>query len=190
MPGLPVPQHLLEFSQCPLSQRCHPTISSSAAHFSSCSQPFPISESFPMSRLFTSGGQSTGASDSASVLPMNIQGWFPLGLTGLISLPSKGLSRVFSSTTIRKHPFLSTQPSSWSTSHIRIQLLEKPSLWPDRPLSAKWCLCFLTHCLGLLYPSFQEASVFYSWLQSPSTVILVALLGILLAPFSSWRNWG
>ena len=82
----------------PLSQWCYLTISSSVALFSFCLQSFPASGSFPMSRVFTSGGQSIGASASASVLPMNIQGWFPLGLTGLISLLSKGLSRVFSST--------------------------------------------------------------------------------------------
>ena len=79
---------------CPLSQWCHPTISSSTIPFSSCLQSFPESESLPMSRLFTSGGQNIGAPASASVLPMNIQGWFPLGLTGLISLQSKRLSRV------------------------------------------------------------------------------------------------
>ena len=96
---------------CPLSQWCHLTISSSASPFSSCSQSFPASGFFPMSGLFTSGGQRIG--DSASVLPMNIQGWFPLGLTGLKSLLSKGLSRVFFSTTIWKHRFFSTQPSLW-----------------------------------------------------------------------------
>ena len=85
--------------------------------FSSCSQPFPASESFPMSWLFTSGGQIIGASASAPVLPMNIQGWFPLGLTGLISLQSKGLSRVFSSTMVQKHQFFSAQPYLWSNSH-------------------------------------------------------------------------
>ena len=83
-------------NSCPLSQWCHPTISSSVTPFSSCLQAFPAPESFPKSQLFASGGQSTGA--SVSVLPMNIQGWFPLGLTGLISMLSKGLSRVFSST--------------------------------------------------------------------------------------------
>ena len=83
-----------------------------------CLQPFPASRSFPVSQLFTSGGQSIRASASSSVLPMNIQGWFPLGLTGLISLQSKGLSRIFSSTTIWKHQFFSTQPSLWSSSHI------------------------------------------------------------------------
>ena len=81
---------------CPLNQWCHPTISSSVALFSFCFQSFPVSESFPMSQLFTSGGQSIGVSASASVLPVSIQGWFPLGLTGLISLQPEGLSRVFS----------------------------------------------------------------------------------------------
>ena len=90
-------------NSCPLSQWCHSTISSSVAPFSSWLQSFPASRSFPLSRLFTSGGQSVGALASLSVLPMSTQGWFPLGLTGLISLQSRGLSRVFSSTTIRKH---------------------------------------------------------------------------------------
>ena len=93
-------------NSCPLSQWCHPTISSSVVPFSSCLQSFPVSGSFPMSWLFESGRQSTGASGSASVLPMNIQDWFPLGLTGWISLQSKGLSRDFSSTTVWKHQFL------------------------------------------------------------------------------------
>ena len=87
-------------NSCSLSQWCHPTISSSVIPFSSCPQSFPASRSFPMSQLFTSGGQSIEVSASVSVLPMNTQGWFPLGLTGLISLLFKGLSRVFSSTTI------------------------------------------------------------------------------------------
>ena len=101
----------------PLSWGCHTTIASSVAPFSSCPLSFSASGSFPMSRLFTSGGQSNGTSASASVLPMNIQGWFPLGWTGLISLQSKGLSRVFSSTTVQKHQ-LDPQPSLWSNSHI------------------------------------------------------------------------
>ena len=105
--------------------------------------------SFPVSHFFTSAVQSIGASASASVLPMSIQGWLPLALTGLVSLLSKGLSRVFSSTTIRKHQFFSTQPSTWSNCHIHIGLLEKPYLWLYGPLSAKWCLCFLICCLGL-----------------------------------------
>ena len=95
------------WESCPLSRWCHPTISSFLAPFSSCLQSFPVSGSFPLSLLFTSGGQIIGASASASVLPMNIQGWFPLGLTGLISLQSKGLPRVFC-TTVWKHEFFST----------------------------------------------------------------------------------
>ena len=92
---------------CPLSRWCHPTVSSSVILFSSCLQSFPASGSFPVSQFFTTGAQSIGVSDSASVLPMNIQDWFPLGLTGLLSLPSKGLSRVFSNTTVPKHQFFS-----------------------------------------------------------------------------------
>ena len=111
-------------NSCPLSQWCHPIISSSVVPFSSCLQSFPASGSSPMSRLFASGDQSIGASDS--VLPINIQGWFSLGLTGLIFLLSKGLSRVFSSTTVRKHQFFDTQPSLWFNCHIHTWLLEKP----------------------------------------------------------------
>ena len=109
---------------CPLSQWCHPTISSSAIPFSSCLQSFLASGSFPMSQFFASGLQSIGA--SASVLPMNIQDWFPLGWTGWISLQSKGLSRVFSNTTVQKHQLVSAQLSLYSNSHIHTWLLEKP----------------------------------------------------------------
>ena len=110
-------------NSCPSHQWCHPTVSSSVICFSSL-QSFPASGSFPVSQLFPSGGPSIGA--SASVLPMNIQGWFPLGLTGLISLLSKGLSRALSSTTIQKHQFFSAHPSLWSNCHIPTWLLEKP----------------------------------------------------------------
>ena len=109
-----------------LSRWFHPTISSSVVPFSSCLQSFPASGSFPMSQFFASGGQNTGVSASASVLPMNIQDWFTLGWTGWISLQSKGLSRVFSNTTVQKHQFFSAQPSLWSNSHIHTWLLEKP----------------------------------------------------------------
>ena len=105
-------------NSCPLSRWCHPTISSSVTSFSSCPQPFLASGSFPVSRLFVPGGQRIGASVSASVHPMNIHSWFPLGLTGFICLQSKGLSRVFSSTTIQNHQFFKAQPSSWPSSHI------------------------------------------------------------------------
>ena len=112
-------------NSCPLSQWYHPTISSSVIPFSSCLQSFPASGSFPMSKFFASSDQSIGVSASASVLPMNYQDWFTLGLTGWISFQSKGLSRVFSNTIVQKHQFLSTQLSLWSDSHIHIWLLEK-----------------------------------------------------------------
>ena len=98
-------------NSCSLSQRCHPAILSSVIPFSSCLQSFPASGSFPMSQLFAWGGQSIGVAASTSVLPMNIQDWSPLGWTGWISLQSKGLSRVFSNTTVQKHQFFGTQLS-------------------------------------------------------------------------------
>ena len=115
-------------NSCPLSQWCYLVISSSAALFSFCLQSFPASGFFPVSWLFISGGQSIGASASASstVLPVTIQDWFPLGLSGLISLQSKGLSRAFSNTTVQKHQFFCAQPSFCSSSHLHTWLLEKP----------------------------------------------------------------
>ena len=110
-PPCPSPTPGVYPDSCPLSWWCHLTISSPVIPFSSCLQSFPTSGSFPMSHLFTSGGQSIGASASASVLPMNIQDWFPLGWTGWISLQSKGLSRVFSNTTVQKHQLFCTQHS-------------------------------------------------------------------------------
>ena len=110
----PSPTPKVCLNSCPLSRWCHPTISSSVIPFPSCLQSFPASGSFPMSQLFISGGQSTEASASASVPPMNIQDWFPLGLTYLISLQSKGLSRVFSNTTVQKHQFFGAQPLLWA----------------------------------------------------------------------------
>ena len=104
----------------PLSWWCHPIISSSVTSFSFCPQSFPASWSFPMSWFFTWGIQSIGASAYASVLPMNIQNWFLLGFTGLVSLLSKGLSRVFSSSTVWKHQFFGTQPPLRSSFHICI----------------------------------------------------------------------
>jgi len=113
-------------NSCSSSQWYHSTISSSIILFFSCLQSFSASSSFPISQFFTSGSQSIKVSASASVLPMNIQGWFPLGLTGLISLQSKGLSRVFSSTTVWRHQFFRAQPFLLSSSHIHTWLLEKP----------------------------------------------------------------
>ena len=135
-------------NSCPLSQWCHPTISSSVTPFS-CPQSLPASVSFPMSWLFASGSQSIGASASASVLPMNSQVIFLLGLTRLISFLSKGLSKVFSTATVPKYRFFGAQPSLWSNSHIYTWLLVKPSLCLYESLLAKWCLCFLICCLGL-----------------------------------------
>ena len=129
-------QSLLKFMSIELVK--HPTISSSVIPFYSCPQSFPASGSFPMSLFFISGGQNIGASASAPVLPTNIQGCFPLGLPGFISLLSKELSRIFLSTTVRRHQFFGAQPSLWSNSHIHIWLLEKPQLWLYGPLSAKW----------------------------------------------------
>ena len=102
-PPCPLPALGVYSNSCPLSWCCHPSISSSVVPFSSCLQSFPASGSFPMSQFFASSGQSTGVSASASVLSKNIQDWFPLGWTGWISLQSKGLSRVFSNTTVQKH---------------------------------------------------------------------------------------
>jgi len=108
-------------NSCPPSRWCHPTILSSVSPFSYCPQSFPASGSFPTSWLFTSGAQSIGASVSASVLPMNVQGWFPLRLTGLIFLQSKGHSKSLLQHNL-KHQFFCTQPSLWSNSHIRTNL--------------------------------------------------------------------
>ena len=151
-------------------QQARPSCSSPSprAHPSSCSlnwwydpaphpllpsSPFPFCfsehQSFPMSQFFTSGGQSTGASASASILPMSIQGWFPLGFTGLISLLSKGFSKVCCSTTVWKHQFYGGLPSLWSYSDIYTWPLERQKLWLYGPLLANWYLCFLIHCQGL-----------------------------------------
>ena len=111
-------------NSCPLSKWYHPTIWSSVVSISSCLQSFPASGSVLMSQLFASGGQSIRA--SASVLPVNIEDWFPLGLTDLIFLQSKGLSRVVSKMTVKKHQFFGTQLSLWSNSHIHTCLLKKP----------------------------------------------------------------
>ena len=124
-PPCPSPTPGVHPNSCPLSWWCHPAISSSVVPFSSCPQSLPASVSFPMSQLFALGGQSTGVS-LASFLPKNTQDWSPLEWTGWISLQSKGLSRVFSNTTVQKHQFFGTQLSSQSDFHIHIWPLEKP----------------------------------------------------------------
>ena len=125
-PPCPSPTPRVHPNACPSSRWCHPAISSSVLPFSTCPQSLPASRSFPMSQLFTSGGQSIGVSASASVLAMNTQDWSPLGWTGWISLPSKGLSRIVSTTTVQKHQFIGAQFSSQSNSHIHTWPLEKP----------------------------------------------------------------
>ena len=147
-PHHPSPTPGVYSNPCPLSQWCHPTISSSVIPFSSCPQSFPASGSSPMSQLFASGGQRIGVSASISVLPMNTQDWFPLEWTGRISLRSKGLSIVFSNTTVQNHQFFSAQLSSQSNSHIHSWPLGKPQPLLDRPLLAKLCLCFWICYLG------------------------------------------
>ena len=122
-PPCPSPTPGVYPNSCPLSRWCHPIISTSVIPSSSCPQSLPASESFPVSQLFTWGRQSIGVSASASVLPMNTQDWSPLGW---ISLQSKGLTRVFSNTTVQKHQFFGAQLSSQSNSHIHTWPLEKP----------------------------------------------------------------
>ena len=126
-PPCPSPAPGVHSNSCPSSQWCRSAIlSSPIIPFSCFSQSLPASASFPMSQLFTKGGQSIGVSASASVLPMNTQDWSPSGWTGWISLQSKGLSRVFSNITVQKHQFFSAQLSSQSNSHIHTWPLEKP----------------------------------------------------------------
>ena len=125
-PPCPSPTLRVYSNSCPSSRWCHPNISSPILPFSSCLQSFWASGSFQMTQFFASGGQSIGVSASISVLPMNIQDWSPLGWTGWISLQSKGLSRVFSNTTVQKLQFFCAQLSLWSNSHIHTWPLEKP----------------------------------------------------------------
>ena len=125
-PPCPSPTPRIHSDSCPSSQWCHPAISSSVIPFSFCPKSLSASESFPVTQLFTWGGQSTGVSALASVLPKNTQDWSPLEWIGWISLQSKGLSRVFSNTTVQKQQFFSAQPSSQSNSHIHTWPQEKP----------------------------------------------------------------
>ena len=135
-PPCPSPTPGVYSNSCPSSWWCHPAISSSVIPFSS-PQSLPASGSLPMSQLFTWGGQSTGVSASTSVLLMNTRDWSPLGWPGWISLQCKGLSRVFSNTTVQKHQFFSAQLSSQSNSHIHTWPLEKSYPWLNWPLLAK-----------------------------------------------------
>ena len=153
----PLPSPEAYSNSCPLSQWCCLTISSFVVPFS-CLPSFPASWSFPMSWLFTSGGQSIEA--LASVLPMNVQGWFPLDWLVWSPCYPRDSQKSLSSTTVWKHQFFGAQPSLWSNTHIHTWLLEKPLHCLYGPLSAKWCLRFLICCLGLPLIFFQGASVF------------------------------
>ena len=162
----PSPYPGVRSNLCPLNRWCHPIISSSAALFSSGLQSFPTSRSFLMSQLFTSGGQSIGASASASVLLMNIQGWFPLGLTGLISLLSKGLSRVFSNTTVQKHQFLLLYGPILTCIH---------DYWKNHSfdyMDLCWQISLLFNMLFVITFLPRSKHLLISWLQTPSAVIL------------------
>ena len=150
-------------NSCPSSQWCHPTISSSVVPFSSHLQSFPASRSFPMSQFFTSGGQSFGVSASTSVLPMNIQDWFPLELTGWVSLQYKGLSRVFSNTTVQKHQFFSAQIYSPTLTSIH-------DYWKNHSQVVSLFLNMLSRLVIAFLP--RSKHLLISCLQSPSVVIL------------------
>ena len=147
-PDFPVHHHLQEFAQTHVLwvsdaiQPSHPLLFPSPP-------TFKLSQHQGLFQSLESGGQRVRASASSSVPPMDIQDWFPFELTSLISLKSKGLSRVFSNTTVQKHQYFGAQPSLWSNSHIHTWLLEKPQLGIYEPLSAKWCLCFSICCLCL-----------------------------------------
>ena len=166
-PPCPSPTPGVHSDTRPLSHWCHPAISSSVVPFSSCPQSLPASESFPMSQLFAWGGKSTGVSASASVLPMNIQDWFPLWLTGWISLQSKGLSRVFSNTTAQMHQFFSAQPSSQSNSHIHT------------------CLVGHLHLISTLL-NFLFSNSFYLWSTSNSSSFRGPEIPMMISVVLTW----
>ena len=155
-PPCPSPTPGVYSNLCPLNRWYHPAISSSVVPFSSCPQSLPASGSFTMSQLFAWGGQSIGVSALASVLPMNTQDWSPLGWTDWI-LQSRGLTRVFSNTTVQKHQFFGAQPSSQSNSHIHTWPLEKPQPWLDRPFVGK-VMSLLFNMLSRLVITFLPRS--------------------------------
>ena len=146
----------------PLSQWCHPTISSSVIPFSSCLQSFPATGSFPLSQFFTSRGQNIGASASADVLPMNTEGWFPLGLTGWISLLYKGPSSIFSNTTVQKYQLFCAQLYFWFKSHIHTDLCQQSNVSVFLICCHRLAIAFLPRSKCLLI----------SWAQSLLAVIL------------------
>ena len=160
-------------NSCPLVRWCHPAISSSVTLFFSCLESFPASGSFQMSQFFASVGQSIGASASASVFPMNSQDWSPLGLTGLISLQSKGLSRVFSNTTVQKHQFFGTQLSLWSNSHPYTTTGKAIALTRQIFVGKVLSLLFnrLTRFVIAFLPRIKCLLIL--WLKSPSVMVIL-----------------
>ena len=194
-PPCPSPTSRLYSNSCPLSWWYHPTISSSVIRFSSCRQSFPASGSFQMSQLFASGGQSMGVSASTSVLPMNTQDCSPLGWTGWISLQSKGLSRVFSNTTVQKHQFFCAQLS------LIVQLSHSYMTTGKTIAITRWTfdgkvMSRLFNMLYRLVITFFPRSkhLLISWLQSPSVVILElpkikSLTVSIVSPFISMKWW-
>ena len=168
----PLPSPEAYSDSCPLSQWCCLTISSFIVPFS-CLPSFPASRSSPMTWLFTSGGQSIGASALASDLPMNIQSWFPLELTGLISLQSKGLSRVCSKTTVQKHQFFDVQPSLWSQLSYLYMITGKTRALTIKTFADKvMSLLFNTLSRFVVALLLRIKHLLIPWLQSPSAVIL------------------
>ena len=172
-PPCPLPTPGVRSNSCPSSRWCHPASSSFVVPFSSCPQSLPASESFPISQLFAWNGQSIGVSASASVPPMNTQDWSPLDWNGWISLQSKGLSRVFSNTTVQNHQFFGTQLSSQSSFHIHTWPLEKPIALTTRTFVGQ-VMSLLLNMLSRLVITFLPRSkrLLISWLQLPSAVIL------------------
>ena len=173
-PPCPLPTPRVHSDSHPSSQWCHPAISSSVVPFSSCPQSLPASESFQMSQLFTWGGQSTRVSALASFLPKKSQGWSPSEWTGWISLHSKGLSRVFSNTTVQKHQFFGAQLSSQSNSHIHPYMTTGKTIALTRWTFVGKVMSLLLNMLSRLVITFLSRSkcLLISWLQSPSAVIL------------------
>ena len=171
-PPCPPPTPRVHPNPCPLSRWCHPAISSSVVHFSSCPQSFPASGSFPVSQFFTPGGQSIGVSAWTSVLLMNVQDWSPSGWTGWISLQSKGLSRVFSNTTVQRHQFFSAQLSLVQLSHPYMTTGKTIAL--TRQTFVGKVMSLLFNMLSRLVITFllRNKHLFISWLQSPSAMIL------------------
>ena len=180
----PSPSPRVRSNSCPFGPWCHPTISSSVVPFSSCPQSFPASGSLPMSQFFVSYGQSIGPSAATSVLPMNIQDWFPLGWTGWISLQSKGLSRVFSGTTVQRHQFFGL---FWLSLFYCPALTSIHDYWKSHSfdytdlLTIQTIQTFVGKVMALLFNMLSRFVIAYlprskhlliSWLQSPSTVIL------------------